>query len=246
MATESDRLEVSDGTDTAVLTASRNGWQIDLRIEDDDDVRRQRLLEAATQAVMIDGGGRLEYWVEDADASSNRVPLAAGFTLWRDLWCLERPLPAPDTDLQTRPYTPADLEAFLEVNNRAFDWHPEQGGMTPDEVAQRTGEPWFDADGFRLLEDEASGRLAGFCWTKVHDDRKPPAGEIYAIAVDPDFHGQGLGRPLVLAGLAWLAGRGLRHAMLYVESDNMHANRIYEELGFRRATTNRAFQRIVR
>ncbi len=203
MATESDRLEVSDGTDTAVLTASRNGWRVDLRVEDDDDVRRQRLLEAATQAVMIDGGGRLEYWVEDADASSNRVPLAAGFTPWRDLWCLSL-------------------------------------------IHKRTGEPWFDADGFRLLEDEASGRLAGFCWTKVHDDRKPPAGEIYAIAVDPDFHGQGLGRPLVLAGLAWLAGRGLRHAMLYVESDNMHANRIYEELGFRRAATNRAFQRIVR
>jgi predicted N-acetyltransferase YhbS len=30
-------------------------------------------------------------------------------------------------------------------------------------------------------------------------------GEIYANAVDPDFHGQGIGGPLTRAGLQWLA-----------------------------------------
>ena len=47
----------------------------------------------------------------------------------------------------------------------------------------------------------SDGRLAGFCWTKVHDDEEPPLGEIYVIAVDPDFVGRGLGRALTVAGL---------------------------------------------
>tara|TARA_B110000263_G_scaffold146453_2_gene126999 strand:+ start:844 stop:1578 length:735 start_codon:yes stop_codon:yes gene_type:complete len=244
MATEPERLEVSDGTDTVVLTSARNGWLVELRVEGDDDVRRQRLLEAATQTVMLEEGGRLELWIEDATPACDRVPLAAGFTHFRDLWRLERPLPAPDTDLATRAFSTADADAFLEVNNRAFHWHPDQSDLTHEELEQKCAEPWFDTDGFRLLELE--GRLAGFCWTKVHADETPPAGEIYAIAVDPDFHGRGLGRELLLDGLAWLAGQGLRHGMLYVESDNRHANRLYDELGFRRSRIDRAFQRIVR
>jgi mycothiol synthase len=244
MATEPDRLEVTDGTDTVVLTNSRNGWLVELQVAGDDDVRRQRLLEAATQTLMLDEGGRLELWIENATPASDRVPLAAGFVHYRDLWRLERPLPAPDTDLVTRPFTDADIDGFLEVNNRAFDWHPEQGNFTPEELAEKCAEPWFDPDGFRLLELE--GRLAGFCWTKVHADESPPVGEIYAIAVDPDFHGRGLGRELTLDGLSWLSAQGLRHSMLYVESDNRHANRLYEDLGFRRTTISRAFQRIVR
>jgi mycothiol synthase len=244
MATESERLEVSDGHDTVVLTNARNSWLVELRVEGDDDVRRQRLLEAATQAVMLNEGGRLEFWIENATPASDWVPIAAGFIHYRDLWRLERPLPAPDTDLATRAFTPADTDAFLEVNNRAFDWHPEQGDLTPEEFSEKCAEPWFDPDGFRLLEIE--GRLAGFCWTRGHTDEKPPIGEIYAIAVDPDFHGRGLGRELVLDGLGWLARQGLRHSMLYVESDNRHANRLYDKLGFQRTSINRAFQRIVR
>lgn len=180
-------------------------------------------------------GGR---WVEAATADDVAHLEAEGLRVVRRLHQLRVPLPlAETTDLPTRPFRPGeDDEAWLAVNNRAFSWHPDQGGWTPDVLQGRMAEPWFDPEGFLLHERD--GRLAGFCWTKVHADHDPPLGEIYVIAVDPDFAGQGLGRALTVAGLQHLAGRGLTVGMLYVESTNEPALKLYEALGFTRHHTD--------
>ncbi|MEC9424948.1 MAG: mycothiol synthase [Actinomycetota bacterium] len=249
-------LTVSDGIDAVTLTGDAERWLVELDLGDlgepgdpTDELgtpaeRGRRMLEAATQAVVLEGGGRLEYWIERVDDQSDETPTRAGFVPWRDLVRLRRELPALPTDLDVRAYTDADADAFLDVNNRAFDWHPEQGDMTQDDLAAKQAEPWYDPQGFLILEEQ--GTITGFCWTKVHDDESPVLGEIYAIAVDPEHHGRGLGRELTLAGLAHLADRGLRHAILYVESDNRPARRMYRDLGFEVEFTNRAYQRFVR
>ncbi len=237
-------MTISDGTDTVTLTPGRNGWTVTLDVPSGADEARQRMLEAAGQALALNGGGRLEYWIDPVTDNCDRVPLSAGYTPFRDLCRLERPLPALPSDLTTRAFTLDDADAFLDVNNRAFAWHPEQRDQTLADLEARMAEPWFDADGFRIWDHE--GAVGGFCWTKVHAGESPPVGEIYVIAVDPELHGQGLGRRLTLAGLEWLSAAGLRHAMLYVESDNRPANRVYDALGFERASTGRAYQRTVR
>ena len=91
--------------------------------------------------------------------------------------------------------------------------HGEQGGWTLDTFCQRQQEPWFDPDGFRVLDDvdgRDGRRSAGPRCTNQPDPHGDPTklGEIYVIAVDPDFHGRGLGRQLTLAGLDHLR----RHA----------------------------------
>ena len=186
-------------------------------------------------------GETAQLWLREVDEQAQAIALGLGFEPYRDLWQLRCNLPNRPSDLETRPFCESDIDAFVEVNNRAFHWHPEQGELTADAVRRSMTEPWFDADGFRLLDDD-DGRLMGFCWTKVHRDVEPELGEIYVIAVDPDFHGRGLGRPLTLAGLEWLAAQGLRIGMLYVESDNHAANAVYASIGFDHHRTDRAYR----
>ena len=184
---------------------------------------------------------RAQLWIRDVAGDDDAAARRHGFEPYRDLWQLRCPLPTEPSGLEIRAFTPADVDEFVTVNNRAFHWHPEQGGLSADDVRDRMAEPWFDADGFRLHHRD--GRLAGFCWTKIHADHDPPLGEIYVIAVDPDFSGQGLGQPMTVAGLEWLAGRGLAVGMLYVESDNHPANVVYRRIGFEHHHTDRAYRR---
>ena len=195
------------------------------------------IVGAALAIVAREGGGHVHVWVNTPRPENDQIAAANGLHRGRDLYQMRRPLPiAETTALATRPFRPGvDEAAWLTVNNRAFDWHPEQGGWDEPTLKAREAEPWFDPAGFLLHEESGSdgdARLAGFCWTRIHDDHQPPLGEIYVIAVDPDFRGRGLGRSLCLAGLAHLYGRGLDHAMLYVDATNRGAVKLYVDLGF--------------
>lgn len=226
----------------AQVTRGEQSWAIDLVIDPhhryDALIIAPRLLGAAVDLIAESGGGHVHYWVYEPTEAHTRIANLVGLSPGRDLWQMRVPLPlAETTDLVTRTFVPGvDEEAWLEVNNAAFAWHPEQGGWTLDDVRQREDEPWFDAGGFLLHERD--GRMAGFCWTKVHEE--PPVGEIYVIAVHPDFAGRGLGRALTVAGLAHLAG-STDTGMLYVDADNAPAVKLYEALGFTVQSTNRAF-----
>ena len=185
----------------------------------------------------------MHLWVYQPTAAHDEMATRVGLRRGRDLLQMRRPLPVDQApaDLDLRPFRPgSDEQRWLEVNNRAFEWHPEQGGWDLETITANEREPWFDPAGFLLHERD--GRLAGFCWTKVHADDDPPLGELYVIAVDPDFQGLGLGRQLVLAGLDWLhRERRLTTAMLYVDAANDKAVALYERLGFAVDHVDRAY-----
>jgi mycothiol synthase len=201
------------------------------------------LLRRALDVVAGAGGGPVRWWVYRSDDGDHEAAHEVGLDESRDLWQMRRPLPlAEPFDVETRPFVPGrDEDAWLDVNNRAFSWHPEQGGWTRETLLAREAEPWFDPDGFLLHERD--GRLAGFCWTKVH--QADGLGEIYVIAVDPDVAGRGLGRQLVLAGLDSLHRRGVAVGMLYVDATNERAVRLYDDLGFTVDHVDRAFAGVV-
>lgn len=203
------------------------------------------LVAAACRVVAAEGGGHVHLWRSHPTAESDAVAASVGLTRGRDLLQLRRPLPLEDRHrsappLPLRAFVPGqDEEAWLQVNNRAFEWHPEQGGWDIATIKAREAEGWFDPAGFLLLEE--GGRLAGFCWTKIHADHQPPLGEIYVIAVDPDFKGRSLGRRLTVAGLEHLTAQGLTVGMLYVDADNTPAVALYTDLGFTTNHVDRAY-----
>ena len=177
---------------------------------------------------------------------------------------VDEPRLPPGVSLRT--FVPGqDEDDWILLNARAFASHPEQGKWIRADLEHREAAPWFDPDGFFLAERD--GHLAGFHWTKIHkpeaaqpdagqagagqpeggppETGQPaagpvaePVGEVYVVGVDPAEQGTGLGRALTLAGLRNLQERKMPAVMLYTESDNTPAIRLYSSLGFAHIATD--------
>ena len=201
--------------------------------------RRRGIGSALVRAGLAEGGDGARVWAHGNLAPARATAASLGLTVVRELLQMRRsltglpPTPAPDGSRVVTYSGPADDEALLRVNNAAFAWHPEQGGWTDADIAERRNEPWFDPDGLFLAVDESTDEVLGFHWTKVHN---PDLGEVYVVGVDPAAQGRGLGAVLTLTGLHHLAGRLSQSShptvMLYVEADNSAAVKTYQKLGF--------------
>lgn|GEM_PF-125596 len=151
-----------------------------------------------------------------------------------------------------------DDENWLALNHLIFANHPENGSWSLEDLRRRFGQSWFSPADFLLLED-AQHILVGFHWTKLHtahDSMLYPApsyleqpsanpippirslaperilGEVYIVGLHPTLHGLGLGKSLTLAGLQHLKERGASVFGLYVDGENLPAQKLYYDLGF--------------
>ncbi len=245
-----------DGNDPvgfAQVSRDGPGWSLELVVDPRSAEALpawDSLMLAGVDFVGHEGGGPVRIWVHEATSEHDAMARAAGLEVERELYQMRRSLPPEEpSTLPTRAFVVGrDEQPWLDVNNRAFAGHADQGGWTLDHIRRAEAEPWFEPEGFLLHERE--GRLAGFCWNKVHREVEPPVGELYVVGVDPDFQGLGLGRHLVLAGLDWLSrrrldGDQLDWAILYVDVSNRAALRLYESMGFDVHHADRAYVGVV-
>ncbi len=210
------------------------------------NARRRGIGSTLARAALAKTGAGNRFWAHGTLEPARATASALGLAPVRELMQMRRSLrdlpdtvpPVPGVTIRTYAGAADDAE-LLRVNNAAFAYHPEQGGWTDVDLAERRNEPWFDPNGLFLAFDDSGGdqaaTLLGFHWTKVHLDR-PGLGEVYVVGVDPSAQGRGLGQVLTAVGIDWL-GRRLADApeptvMLYVESDNVAAVRTYQRLGF--------------
>ena len=81
----------------------------------------------------------------------------------------------------------------------------------------------------RYVADDGTGKPVGFIVIGPADgDPEASEGEVYAINVDPDHWGRGVGTLLLDAGIAALTEEGFTTAVLWVHPGNERACCFYE------------------
>ncbi|MCU1447293.1 mycothiol synthase [Cryobacterium sp.] len=252
-------LEGEDAVGAAILGAG----EIDLVVH--PRYRRRGHATAALRRVFEDEGGMsgdLTAWAHGDHPGARALADRFGFSAARTLLQLERPLSAADDSPELpagvvitafRPATagdPGDAAEWVRLNALIFAAHPEQGALTEADLAARQDEPWFDAGDLLLArtsrpdsapDDAAPGPILGYNWLKIEPGSS--LGEIYVLGVHPDSAGAGLGRALMLAGLARLRERGCTAVELYVEAESTAPVRLYRSLGFADRTVDVQYHR---
>lgn len=220
---EDASLAVEDGAGFALV---RDG---DLTLAVAPQARRRGL----AARLLAEVGPAERAWSHGDHPGAAALAARTGWRRTRELWVMRRPtsqelppLVVPE-GVEVRSYRDGDADQVLAVNAAAFAHHPEQGSLDHTGLAERMAEPWWDPAGL-LVAVEGETVLA-FHWTKQHSAE---LGEVYVVAVGPGAQGRGLGRVVTLAGLHHLAGLGVAEVLLYVESDNAPAVRLYSSLGF--------------
>ena len=197
---------------------------------------------ALAETVLREHAGVKFAWAHGDHPASRALAARFSFTPIRMLLQLRAPVAeeAATADARIRNFQPGrDDRAWLHLNATAFADHPEQGKLIQRDLDDRMAAEWFDAEDFLLLADGEN--ILGFCWLKVVGS----LGEIYAIGIDPERQGEGLGRILMTAAFSHLARRGIPTVALYVEADNEPALALYRRYGFAQHTIDVRYERTI-
>jgi len=159
--------------------------------------------------------------------------------------------------MQIEPYDPHYLDAVVRLSLQA--WAPVfdsiQNVMDPDVYRVFYPDSWRVSQQ-KAVEDVCAAEdtnvwvaldadsVVGFVAVKLHSEDS--MGEIYMVAVDPDFQGQGIGSALIEFALEWMKDVGMSIAMVDTGGDPGHApaRHTYEKIGFGLLPIARYFKKL--
>ena len=156
-----------------------------------------------------------------------------------------------------RPFEDSDTDPVVSLSLRA--WEPvfesiEQAmdsevyrRLHPDgwRTSQRQSvEEACASQKIRVWVAEVVGSTAGFVAVELHPESS--MGEIYMLAVDPDYQGDGIGTALTEFALAWIKAAGMTVAMVETGGDPGHAaaRRTYEKADYVQLPIARYFKNL--
>jgi len=159
--------------------------------------------------------------------------------------------------MEIEPYGPQHLDAVIRLSLRAWapvfdsiqkamnaevyrafypdNWRMSQQKAVEEVCAAKDTHVWVAID---------SGATVGFVVVKLHSEDS--LGEVYMVAVDPDFQGCGIGSALMEFALNWMKDAGMSIAMVETGGDRGHApaRRTYEKAGFELWSVARYFKKL--
>jgi ribosomal protein S18 acetylase RimI-like enzyme len=160
-------------------------------------------------------------------------------------------------EMRIEPYDADRLDAVIRLSLRA--WVPVFDSI--QKVMDLDVYQSFYPDGWRVKQQEAvegvcaaedtnvwvaidAGSTVGFVAVKL--DSESSMGEIYMVAVDPDFQGRGIGSALTEFAVNWMKDAGMSVAMVETGGDPGHAaaRRTYEKAGFGLLPIARYFKKL--
>ena len=159
--------------------------------------------------------------------------------------------------VRIQPYDRSQLDAIIRLSLQAWtpvfdsiqnamdaevyrvfypaDWRVSQEKAVEDVCAAEDTNVWVAIN---------AGSTVGFVAVKQHSEGS--MGEIYMVAVDPDFQGHGIGSALIEFALAWMKDAGMSIAMVETGGDPGHApaRYTYEKAGFELFPVARYFKKL--
>ena len=158
--------------------------------------------------------------------------------------------------MQIKPYEPSDVEAVVRLSLRA--WSPVFDSL------KKALEPsvWqqFYPDGWQVSQEKSvrdtcvnadmktwvaieGGNVAGFVVVRFHDGK---LGEIYMIAVDPNYQRRGIAMAMTDFAVDRMKEAGMEIAMVETGGDPGHApaRAAYEKAQFRALPLARYFRKL--
>ncbi|MDI6740238.1 MAG: GNAT family N-acetyltransferase [Candidatus Edwardsbacteria bacterium] len=134
-----------------------------------------------------------------------------------------------DTDIRDyRANDNAGLAAMWNESQKA--WPTGFGGAT-GYTEERIANEMKRKQALFQLVSECDGKITGYCWVSIYP-REPDACYVALLNVHPDFHGQGLGKRMILESVRRAVTLGYFRLDLNTWPSNLKAVPMYKKTGF--------------
>jgi GNAT superfamily N-acetyltransferase len=140
--------------------------------------------------------------------------------------------------ITVRRFAPHEWRTYRELRLRALADSPDAFGSTHEREAARGDAEWegrlttgataHDQMPVVALIDETP---VGLGWGR-RDEHEPAVAHLFQVWVAPEYRGQGVGRRITNAVIAWARDLGLRTLRLGVTSSHPSALQLYRQAGF--------------
>ncbi len=147
--------------------------------------------------------------------------------------------------LGCRPLGRGEEDKLTQIQNRCFAGSWGYNPNTVEEIIYRSNLSGCSPEDI-LLTCEGD-KAIGYCWTEVIPGREAAEwkGLIFMLGTDPDYRGRGVGKRVLIAGLAHLNSKGTCLVEISVDSANEAALSLYQSVGFEVLSSSLWYEKVI-